>query len=151
MEILHVLAGPVVGVIITLLAFSDDHLIKQKLKRFLHDRDVNDGLSKEIEKLVSAGIALATFMGNVYLFIFNCIIAAITFPISKIYIVFLITTIFAFMIFIQSIYTIWFWSLQYMAERIIGGKITYDTFSRWEQVLINIVTFGYFGRATGLI
>jgi hypothetical protein len=151
MEIVHVLFGPVVGVIITLLAFSDDFLIKRKLDKFLNDRSVDEALAKEIEKLVSAGIALATFMGNAYLFIFNCIIAAITFSILKIYLLFEITTFISIMLLAQSIYTNLRWSLQYMAERLIFGRMPYDMFLRWEQVLINLLTFVYFGRAMDLI
>jgi hypothetical protein len=150
MEIVHVLFGPVVGVIITLLAFSDDFLIKQKLEKFLKDRGVNKALAREIEKLISAAIALATFMGNGYLFLFNCAVAAITFPVLKIYILFGGTTLLAILIVVQAIYTIFRWSLQYMAERLVWGRMPYDVFLRWQQVFINIVTFVYFSRAFGL-
>ncbi len=144
MEIIHILAGPLVGVIIKLPAFSDDRLIKRKLKTYFQSSNVDTALASKVEAMVSTGIALATFLGNSYLFIFSCFLAVKTWELNDIFWGVVITTVVGVMLVIQSIWTVFCRNLEYLAELGVIGKIRYDGLLRGEQVVINILTVGYF-------
>lgn len=144
MEIVHILAGPVVGIAITALAFSDEFLIKRKVEAFFAARGVSAELAEAIEAMISGGIAFATFLGNIYLAVINSIIAAMVFPFENIKVVLGVSEVITFLLILQAAYIFREYELLDLGEICPVGQITYDRFLRWEQVILNAVTLGYF-------
>jgi hypothetical protein len=143
-EIVHILAGPVVAVVITALAFSDDFVIRRKVKDFFSERKVDKDLAEAIETMIAGGIALATFLANVYLFIINLVIALIVFPMEDINIVSAIGGVLTLAILGQTVYIFMKYRILDIGEVCPIGTITYDKFLRWEQVILNSLIAIYF-------
>ena len=144
-EIAHILAGPILGIVITVLAFKDDSLILGKLKELFKIKKTPQDLAESIEDIVSGSVALATFLGNVYLFIFNSIIALIVFPRPDLNIV-IISLVGGIGIVGQTIYIFRKYGAD-IGEFCPWPRITemrYPEFLRWEQVVLNILTVIYF-------
>ncbi|HEY1794902.1 MAG TPA: hypothetical protein VGG57_02160 [Stellaceae bacterium] len=144
MEVIHILAGPVVGILITSLAFSDDLFIKYRVHAFFRQRGVAPALAEAIEDMISGGIAFATFLGNVYIFIINSLIAAIVFPRHDVEIIILIGEISSLVLVLQASFIYSEYDIWDLGEICPTGATTYDVFLRWEQVVLNLTMLAYF-------
>jgi hypothetical protein len=148
-EIIHIFAGPIVGIVITVLAFSDDFFIKRKLKQFFKGRGVEEDVAKQIEAIVSGGIALGTFWGNVYLLFWNLAVAVSIFPHPIDGLALIIWELVLLVYGIRAVYVYYEYELVDLGEieidtHILARKILLDQFLRLEQVGLNVFTTSYF-------
>jgi hypothetical protein len=144
LEIIHILAGPIVGVVITVLAFSDDSFIKRKLRRFFLVRRTEKRLAGDTEAIVSGAIALATFLGNVYLLFWNCFLAIFVFPPQYRGLTSAIWEVMVLGYGVRAAYVFSQYELRDLGSVPAVGKTLYDRFLRLEQVAINVFTTIYF-------
>jgi hypothetical protein len=107
------------------------------------DKDI----AKGIEVIVSAAIALSTFLSNSVLTALNCFIAATVFPFSEAGLILVIAQVVILILVIHACYV---WAqydvldLGEISIPILEG-ITYDNLLRLEQVVLNILIAIYFG------
>src|SRR5260370_211233 len=97
---------------------------------FFSDRDVDPDLAAAIETMIAGGIALATFLGNVYIFIINLIIALIVFPAQDLKIVSMIGLVLGIAVVGQTVYIFRTYRVIDIGEVCPIGSITYDKFLR---------------------
>jgi hypothetical protein len=152
--IIHILAGPFIGILITALGFADEVFIQGSLKAFFLRRRTSEDRAAGIETMISGVIALATFFANCYIFIINCFLAVIVFPFPSRYsqLIFVIGEVVALILLVQLFYIRSEYSLLYIGDRLpfsrskfkIFRTMTYARFLLWEQAGFNVVTSFYF-------
>jgi hypothetical protein len=152
--IIHILSGPVIGVLITALAFADEIFIRRNLNEFFARRRISEDRAAGMETMISGGIALATFFGNCYIFIINCFLAIIVFPFPSRYseLIFLIAEVAVLILLIQLSYVRLEYNILYIGDRLpfrhskfgFFRTMTYARFLVWEQAGLNVVTLFYF-------
>jgi hypothetical protein len=147
LEIAHILSGPTVGLFITVLAFNDDAIITRRIREFFHNRGTDKNLADIVERMISGGIALATFLGNVYVLVINCVIVFLVFPATDLKIVALISTLTVAIVTGQAVYLLVIrrYGVLDIGEICPIGQITWDRCLRWEQLVLTVLTVIYFG------
>jgi hypothetical protein len=147
-EPIHILAGPTVGVFLTILAFADEQRIRQVIARYLTRRRVQDDLADRVAVLTTASSFLGTFLGNIYLASINSIIGIIVFPIKYYPLTISISEIVILSLAIRTVHLFTEYDVLDIFEIEIrpapGIVRTYDQILRIEQVSLNIITFIYF-------
>lgn len=147
-EIAHILSGPVLGILVTALAFNDDALIHSKLEVFFRDKNTDQELAQNTRDMMAGAIAFATFLGNAYLVVFNCVIAFIIYPAHYLRIVTIISLSAAACVLLQAGYLIWRHGVLSLGEESAplpwNTKMLYPKFLRWEQLILSIAMVLYF-------
>jgi hypothetical protein len=155
LEIAHILSGPVLGIFVTGLAFLDDHLIHKKFDAFFTASGTTPELKRETKDLMAGAIAFATFLGNVYLFVLNGVIATLmVFPAQHMTIVAIISAVTAASLVIQVGYLFYEYGVMDLGagaapfpgnkKRVADEKILYPKFLKWEQLALSIFVVVYF-------
>jgi hypothetical protein len=147
-EIAHILAGPLLGILVTALAFNDDHLIQGKLEAFFQQHQTPNLLKTNTKDMMAGAIAFATFLGNVYLFVFNGFIAFIVFAAQYLRAVAIISLVGGACLIIQAVYLFRKYGVLDLGEEAAPlpwkTEMLYPKFLQWEQFFLSIFILIYF-------
>ena len=138
-ELVHALAPPTVGLFFTALSFLDERLILARIEPYL--QEVASGDPEKAKHLVQGAVALSTFLANALVFIANCLIALLIYPIQSVgwKIGLLLLDLVLITLVVYEVIWLFTKNVVDIAEHtLFGGRTRIDQWLRREQIAFNI-------------